>query len=567
MFDIFRRYGIKEVADMTFYETKGGKPGKPVLVLDTLKVSTVEQTAENTDARGGKGNSALISWDYGKEITINLEDALFSQRSLELMYGGKAKAVQKNITWTLKEPLVLWVDPANIDQYFSIFCEVVKCPEIEKELSLALSSLPYPILPPDKNSYKGEYKIVPKNGGIYPLFPDEYFYPSEEYRDMVGLIEVEKRDIPSQSTTYTLYALPAGVYNIVFQAEEDDLFNFNQMKWNQDGTFSAVQQECNYKSEIDISSNTFPGTYYVTADTFIRNETTGQDEFFQIIIPKAKIVTENNVITMEADGEPSVFNMKLKVLKPKNSPMMSLVQYTTADITGFTAWSYFDPAAVNESGKRNLQLKKASSVTTATIPVSSSTYGSGGNHTGEQSFTSSVEVAVQSHEGDGYEGSVVREKAAYTLSRSYLTNSQTTTVDVKNIEKPVDVAEIVLIDGSVLAFAGIESLEIVNSNELWKAKVAVDESDGHVYYVMTVLKSGELNFEFHVDLPWLATEEGQRWIKIMAIRFGLTVASAAFPPAQAATAIKVLYKVAWRFTYRTLSQIDENFININIIKI
>lgn len=29
----------------------------------TLKVSTMEQTAESTDHRGGKGNAILISWD------------------------------------------------------------------------------------------------------------------------------------------------------------------------------------------------------------------------------------------------------------------------------------------------------------------------------------------------------------------------------------------------------------------------------------------------------------------------------------------------------------------------
>jgi len=43
MASILDRYGIKEVCDVTFYEiTKDGTPGKPVLFLDTLKVSTIE---------------------------------------------------------------------------------------------------------------------------------------------------------------------------------------------------------------------------------------------------------------------------------------------------------------------------------------------------------------------------------------------------------------------------------------------------------------------------------------------------------------------------------------------
>lgn len=54
----------------------------------TLKVSTIETTAENADATGGWGNAKLITWDYGKEITITLEDALMSLESLRFMMGG-----------------------------------------------------------------------------------------------------------------------------------------------------------------------------------------------------------------------------------------------------------------------------------------------------------------------------------------------------------------------------------------------------------------------------------------------------------------------------------------------
>ena len=56
MASILDRYGIKEGCDVTFYDIdNSGNPTSPVLYLDTLKVSTVEQTAENTSARGGKG--------------------------------------------------------------------------------------------------------------------------------------------------------------------------------------------------------------------------------------------------------------------------------------------------------------------------------------------------------------------------------------------------------------------------------------------------------------------------------------------------------------------------------
>ncbi len=59
------------------------------MYFDTLKVSTLEQTAEQTSARGGLGNPELITWDYNKEISVSLEDALYTPASQSLMWGGK----------------------------------------------------------------------------------------------------------------------------------------------------------------------------------------------------------------------------------------------------------------------------------------------------------------------------------------------------------------------------------------------------------------------------------------------------------------------------------------------
>jgi hypothetical protein len=85
--------------------------------------------------------------------------------------------------------------------------------------------------------------------------------------------------------------------------------------------------------EIEISANTFPGVYRVTGDTFVRNETTGEDEFFQVVLPKVKVLSETNTITMEAEGDPAVFSLSLKALKEKNGPLVELIQYTPESAT------------------------------------------------------------------------------------------------------------------------------------------------------------------------------------------------------------------------------------------
>jgi len=94
--NIFDKYGIKEVANVYFEaldddKAAGVYAGDIVLYLDTLKVSTIETTAENVAAQGGWGNPKLIQWDYGKEINLTLEDALISLESLRFMLGGAIK--------------------------------------------------------------------------------------------------------------------------------------------------------------------------------------------------------------------------------------------------------------------------------------------------------------------------------------------------------------------------------------------------------------------------------------------------------------------------------------------
>lgn len=99
--NLFQKYGIKEVADVVFYTitTVGDEDFyTPVLFLDTLKVSTLEKTAEKVEARGGKGNKKLITWNFGKEITLNLEDALFSPASMSMIWGGKLNSKLSDYT-------------------------------------------------------------------------------------------------------------------------------------------------------------------------------------------------------------------------------------------------------------------------------------------------------------------------------------------------------------------------------------------------------------------------------------------------------------------------------------
>ena len=279
--NILDRYGIKEVADVTFYDLNSdGTPKAPVLYLDTLKVSTIEQTAEETDARGGKGNAALISWDYGKEITVTLEDALFSAKSMAIMFGnGTVTTYQGNKAYIMKT-----------EQFNpSALAEQGGLPEAIADTSIANAKV--------VSGWNQAY-IAP-NGTRYAKLNPKFY-------DATGAVIEDAAD-----------------WGAVVTAGGTMFCSFDVL------VSGAV---------IDISASSFPGTYYVTGDTYARSEATGKDEFFQFIIPKAKVQSENT-ITLEAEGDPSVFNMNLKVLRPADGVMMKLVKYDLAGTAGSAAGS------------------------------------------------------------------------------------------------------------------------------------------------------------------------------------------------------------------------------------
>ena len=91
----------------------------------------------------------------------------------------------------------------------------------------------------------------------------------------------------------------------------------------------SKEADKDYAVEVTISPDTFPGTYRVVGDTFMRSQKTGKDEAFQFVIGKAKVQSEVT-ITLEAEGDPSTFEITLTVLRSEGdhgNEMMSLIRY------------------------------------------------------------------------------------------------------------------------------------------------------------------------------------------------------------------------------------------------
>lgn len=72
---------------------------------------------------------------------------------------------------------------------------------------------------------------------------------------------------------------------------------------------------------IIVDADTFPSNYHVVGLTYIRNKNSGVDIPFVFEIPNAK-VNVGGTLTMEADGDPSTFEMTMKAMKAKDGSLV-----------------------------------------------------------------------------------------------------------------------------------------------------------------------------------------------------------------------------------------------------
>lgn len=239
----------------------------------------------------------------GKEITVTLEDALLSLESLRFMLGGAIKR------------------PSSSEKVIVRHNEEVVCIE----------------------------------GGVVPLPKDhltkEVLHPKATYGHPIRLINFgggqESNGTPSKGTGLRTQLVAAtesdtieldGEHAIIFKNPKAGETTGAPTRYGDhvrifwEEVLEGANSETETAIEVTISPDTYPGTYRVIGDTFMRSEKTGKDEPFQFIIGKAKVLSEVT-ITLEAEGDPSTFEMSLTVLRSTDdisgqNEMMKLVRYS-----------------------------------------------------------------------------------------------------------------------------------------------------------------------------------------------------------------------------------------------
>lgn len=267
------KFGAKEVLDATLFDMA---TGLPVISFDTLKTSDIEVTTEKVYAKGGKGNSKLLTWEVNKEATLKIEDALLSPKSLELVtgiataVGAKEISMRQTTDWEAK-------DGYKVDK-------------------------------------GGSFPLKCSSSGVITLA----FTPSDAVANIVIYDADDDCGTRVDMTGATLAA--------------------NAITLTGGGKTAVAGKEVivyyNYTSSADaetyvVDSSHFAGTYKLVGKTVVRNQKTGKDEGFQVTIPSLKW-SSGLTLNFAAEGDPSVQSFECEVQKASNSDtLIEMVRYTT----------------------------------------------------------------------------------------------------------------------------------------------------------------------------------------------------------------------------------------------
>lgn len=233
-----KRFGLKEVANVIFFNIE---TGKPEIFFDTLKVSTIENESESAEARGGQGNGRLITWDYGRTATLTIQDALLSDVSLAMLSGNAVEDVSEGVKLVGREELEVKGNEEN-----GFYVEL-------KEANIDNNSL---------TVFKVVRGVLDPTAELTPVVKDGGKVELEVAEEKVGKVDIK---------------------------EGDKVMAFYE--------YTVVQ---NGASKITFSAEAFPATYRVVGDTLGKDQY-GELRKMQFVIPKAKLQSTFS-LTMDVEN-------------------------------------------------------------------------------------------------------------------------------------------------------------------------------------------------------------------------------------------------------------------------
>jgi len=254
------KFGVREVTDIVF-KTKNADQlvgsttyaqYTPVFVVDSAKMTSVENAVATVYAQGGRGNPRLLAWDGDRTATFKFESALISNDGLALLSGAD----------------IVNNSSAKFRQQHMFTASATAA------------------------TFSGTQMAIPTGSTISALGSGVTF----------ALISLDASgDITGVTTlgfSVTAAAPGGGTVGIGgLTSGADYIIDF------------YVQAP---SRRMDVEAGKFAGYYYIEANTLFR-DIDGADHPAQITIPKGK-VKSNFTITMSPTGDPSTFTFEVDAL-------------------------------------------------------------------------------------------------------------------------------------------------------------------------------------------------------------------------------------------------------------
>ena len=140
------KFGIREVCDCKFTKLSGVGPIE--FIIDTAKMSTLDNSSSTVYAQGGQGYSRLLAWEGEKIVTFTVEDALISEEAFHALTGADRTATKDKVTYSIKTTSFAGFYSVEAD---TLFRELetgkdmptkIKFPKVKLQTTLNLSMAP-----------------------------------------------------------------------------------------------------------------------------------------------------------------------------------------------------------------------------------------------------------------------------------------------------------------------------------------------------------------------------------------------------------------------------------------
>lgn len=262
------KFGVREICNVAFKckadNTKIGDrtfmKDELVIYFDTCKTSSLEGSATDVFAQGGRGNPKLVTWSGEKEMKFTFEDALISPLGLSILVGANLTTAE--------------------DYFHHVFIKGRAAGE-EGTATIDISDEITELAGADADLCDGTTGGTEADKAAKPKVYETDEAGSEIGTAVTGTTVAE--NVISGAT------LVGGNYYYI------------------DGYVKVSG------SSLQITADKFSDYFYIEAETLFRREADGVDRPAQFVIPKGKVSSNFN-IAMANSGDPSTFSFEVTAM-------------------------------------------------------------------------------------------------------------------------------------------------------------------------------------------------------------------------------------------------------------